>query len=285
MKRILFLFWLIFLSFQVTGLSIESLDVSPSRIEPGGLATINMLIENEEDLDIENVLVKLDLSDLGLPIAPIGSGIEKFVLEIEDEENEYVYFDIMILPFAPLGVYKIPVVITYDKNEEALIKNEVISLEVYSNPIVEVVAINPDFLMGQSSNIEFKVINKGFSDVNFLSFKLKESSFYDFLSPNEAYMGTLDSDDFDTADFSLNINYPVPSEIPFTVILEYRDSSNQKHENSFIIYKKVYTFSEAKSLGLIPSDKSFGIYIPLIIFILFLLGYRRYKRKKKKYLM
>jgi hypothetical protein len=282
MKKLMLLMLLLLFSTSVSALSIDGVEVVPSRVSPGNSANIRLQIENEENFDVNNVLIKLDLSSEFLPIAPIGSGTEKFILEIEDEDSEYVYFDVVVLAFAPLGVYKIPVVITYEENGEIIIKNEMISLEVYASPELDVLISGPDFLVGYVSEIEFEIINKGLSDVNFLNIILKESSFYNILTSSEIYVGELDSDDSDKVSFKLQLNYPTPSQISFPIVLEYEDSNNLKITKEFIVKKKIYSFDEAVKLGLISEEGGVAKFFLIILFVILFFGYRKFKKKRKK---
>ncbi len=283
MKKIIALFILIVMSSSVFGLSISFLQVSPSKIEPGNSATIMIQIENEEDFDIQGVTIKLDLSDPSIPIATISTCTEKLIVELDEEDQEYVYFEVTVLPSAVPGVYKIPVIITYEDDDgEIIVKNEVIGLEIYSNPDLSILVSDPDFLLDKVSEIEFEVTNKGLSDVNFLNFILKDSSFYDIISSDEVYIGKLSSDDFDRVDFKIMLNYPIPTNVPFLVELEYYDSSNVFHKEEFNINKRVYTLSEAKLLGLVDEEKGSSKYLFFALILLIGIGYRKFKKKKRK---
>jgi len=160
MKKLIFLIFLILFSTSVSALSIIDVETVPSRISPGNSASIRIQIENEENFDINDVLIKLDLSSELLPIAPLDSGTENFILKIGEGDKNYVYFDVIVLSFASLGVYKIPLIIIYESNGEIITKNEMISLNVYSNPKLDIIISDPDFLVGQTSEVEFEIINK-----------------------------------------------------------------------------------------------------------------------------
>jgi len=282
MRKLIFLVFLILFSASVSALSIVNVDTVPSRVSPGSSANIRLQIENEEDFDVNNILIKLNLDSEVLPIAPTNSGIEKFILEIEDEDKEYVYFDVVVLSFAPMGIYKIPVTISYEKDGDTITKDEMISLEVYSSPELDVIISEPDFLVGQTSEVEFEIINKGLSDVNFLNVILKESSFYNILTSSEVYVGELDSDDSDKISFNLQLNYPSPNQISFPIVLEYEDSNNIRITEDFIVKKKVYGLDEAIDLGLISKNGGVMKYFFIIFFVVLFFGYRKFKKKRKR---
>tara|TARA_Y100000310_G_scaffold342784_1_gene447417 strand:+ start:171 stop:1034 length:864 start_codon:yes stop_codon:yes gene_type:complete len=282
MKKLIFLFFLILLSSPIYSLSITSVESFPSKIEPGNTANILLQIKNEENFDIERVTIKLDLSNPLLPIAPRGAGTEKFITEIGDEDEEYVYFDIVVLSYASLGIYRIPLLITYEVSEEIITKSEVISLEVYSPPDLDVKISNPDFLLAQVFEVEFEITNKGLSGVTSLNLKLEDSPFYDVISSQDIYVGKIDSDDFERVDFKVIMNYPIPNEVPFSINLEYYDSSNIKHTGDFKIKKRAYSLSEAKSLGLVEESRGSYTYIGFFVLIVLFLIYKRFKKKRKR---
>lgn len=280
MRKLIFLVFLIFFSTSVSALSISNVEVVPSRVSPGNSANIRLQIENEENFDVNDILVKLNLDGEDLPIAPTNSGIEKFILEIEEEDKEYVYFDVVVLSFAPLGVYKIPVTIIYEKDGEIVTKNDMVSLEVYSNPNLEVRISDPDFLFGEIIDLEFEVINKGLSDVTFLTFNLEDSEFYNIISDSSSYVGDVDSDDFERVDFKIMLDYPIPDQISFPIYLTYSDSLNQEHLSEFTVRKKVYSSDFIEAMGLLNNEKGFN-FIFILPFILLLFLYHKFRRKKR----
>ena len=111
---------------------------------------------------------------------------------------------------------------------------------------------------------------------------LGENLFYNVLTSSEVYIGELDSDDSDKVSFKVQLNYPTPRQISFPIILEYEDSNNFKITKEFIVKKKVYSFDEAVSLGLVSKSEGIMKYFLIIFLIVLFLGYRRFKKKRKR---
>ena len=54
-------------------------------------------------------------------------------------------------------------------------------------------------VIGEQGRIALKIINSGLGDIRFVNVKLGTASGYDLLSPSQVYVGTVNSDDFETA--------------------------------------------------------------------------------------
>ena len=89
-KKILMGIWVIFISLafvsMASALSIKDVSSSPDEIAPGEVATVSIKIENIFEEDVENVNVKVDLSEV--PFAPYQSSSEEFLDELEEGDKE-----------------------------------------------------------------------------------------------------------------------------------------------------------------------------------------------------
>lgn len=271
---------LLLITANVSALNIITVETSPSTVEPGNRATIDMKIENNHGETIENIIVKLDFSSPELPLSPAGSSTET-VDELEDDEDEKIDFDVLVLPDAKPGVYKIPVSISYELDGAIKEKQDVVSLIVDTQTKLDVMLEDPDFIIGDKATISIETVNKGLSDAQFLTVKLGSSSFYDILSSNEVYIGELDSDDSDDAKFDIKLNFPIPEELTVSVYLDYYDSLNNHKQEVQKVKIPVYTTKEAKELGLIQSDYT-GYYVGAAILLIILFVVFRKIRKRRK---
>lgn len=247
---------------------------------PGEEGLISLEIENEHDFDIREINIMLDLSEENLPIAPVDSSASVFVDEIEEGDDDLVQFNIIILPEANLGVYRIPILITYiNLNETLYEREEMISLSVESEPKLSLRVDEPDFIVGEFADISIGIINEGFSDVKFLKVKIGESDFFEVLSNNEIYIGELNSDDFDRAEFKIMLKDPMNS-INVPISLEYYDESNQFYTFGDTLRLNVYSENEAKSLGLIEDKQNYWWILVVVLGLFFI--FRKIKKKRKR---
>jgi hypothetical protein len=277
--KLLLLISLLFVG-SVEAMSIESVD--SNDFAPGEQGLINIRFENEHSFEITDVNIQLDFSDAELPFAPVDMGSSVFVDEIDDGDDKLVQFNIVVLPNADLNIYSVPVLISYFGNNETYEKEEMISITVHTDPVLSVIVSKPDFIVGDSSELNLRVINEGLADVKFLKVKLGNSDFFNTLSPSEVYVGELGSDDFDKVSFDIKLNNVISESIGLPISLEYYDSSNNFYTVGDNLRINIYSESEAKELGLIENEKStWWIYLVAGIVVFAIYRYRKKKKRKR----
>ena len=274
---------LISLSF-VSGLSIKNVESFPQEIMPGETAEISIEIENTLGEDITNLNVKLDLSEV-TAFAPYQSGSERFLDELGDEDEEVFDFDIITLPTASSGIYKIPVIITYlDENETFQTKNEEISLIVNSPPELNIFSEDSILIRGQDGTISLKIVNSGLSEIKFSYLTAKNVAGVQFFSEKEQYVGDIDSDDFDSVEYEVHVSDSASNLIKISVTLRYKDATNKEFEETKEIDLRVYSLKEAQERGFVPRPNRnifFGIAAVIIGYILYRFWKKRKLKKKK----
>ena len=133
-----------------------------------------------------------------------------------------------------------------------------------------------------SGEVTIKFVNKGVSDIKFLYVKIEESDDYELLSSDDSYIGNIDSDDFETADFRLFVESTDKKQVLLPIILEYKDTNNNDYKDSIELALNLYTAAEAKKLGLKNENGFVGILIVIIIVAIGLWYYRKQRKNKKK---
>ncbi|MDD5191804.1 MAG: hypothetical protein PHH54_05050 [Candidatus Nanoarchaeia archaeon] len=264
-----------------SALTITSVNTNPEVVAPGESSTIKIGVENDGNDNVEDVSVGLDLTNV--PFAPYSSSSEISFDEIKENKVKYAEFEISALSEAKSGIYKIPLLISYKISGETQVntKNSLIGISVNSKPIIDLGIEDGLLLKGQESKLSVKITNKGFSDVKFLEIEMQGGTSYTILSQKNVYIGDISSDDFDTADFNVFFKDTSAStaNMPFTV--RYKDSLNNKYEESFNLQAQVYTQKQAIDLGLIQKSNTTtyaGIVIGLIIIYIV---YRNIKKRRK----
>ncbi|MDP3026115.1 MAG: hypothetical protein Q8N63_00260 [Nanoarchaeota archaeon] len=266
-----------------SALTITSVETTPEIIAPGEASTIKIGIENEGNEDVEEVSVSLDLTNSALPFAPYGSSSEVSFDEIREGREEYAEFEIIALSNAESGIYKIPLEISYKIKGETEVntKKSLIGISVSSKPIVDVGIEDGLLLKGQESKFSIKVTNKGLSNVKFLEIELQGGLYYTILSQKNVYIGDIDSDDFDTAEFNVFFKENAPSSTNMPFIVRYKDSLNNEYEENFNLQATTYTTKQATELGLIAKSNTTTYVIAVIAVVVIYFIYRKIKKRGK----
>ena len=276
----------IYLISFASALTISSVKSSPNEISPGEKVDVMLRIENNQNNDATDVKVSLNLNgNLQVPAAPFfpyQSSNEAAIEKITEDSSKEVDFELIADSTAESGIYKIPVTITYTMN--SLIKTDegVISLIINAKPNI-VTSVDTSFLIkGQNNKLTLKVVNSGLGNAKFLSIKLNSVSGARVIGQNNVYIGNLDSDDFDTADFNIFVNENAPSLLTIDADISYKDSRNNEIIQDETITARAYTQKEATSLGLITANNTLFIVIGIVFIVILFFIYRAIRRRKRK---
>jgi len=261
-------------------LVINSVSMTPESIAPGETSTISLSIKNNGDIDLTDVSVSLDFANL--PLAPYNSGSEYTISELNSDKTKEVNFDIIASNDAKSGIYKIPVKIEYIEDEQQKTRTSLISMMINSKPIIEVNYDDGLILKGQKNKITLKIINKGLGDVRFLEIEAGSSTYYSMISQNKIYIGDVDSNDFQTAEFNVFLNEKTPASINLPVSVKYKDITNKEYEEDYNLKLKAYTIQQAQNLGLIPKNNTIYIIILIIVLIVAFFVYRAIRKRKRQ---
>ena len=156
------------------------------------------------------------------------------------------------------------------------------SLTIDSEPIIDVINQDGLLLKNQNNKITLEVINKGLSNVKFLEIDVGSSSFYNIISQDNIYIGDVDANDFQTADFNIFINKNSPRNVNLPVTVLYKDTNNKQYTKNFDITLKTYTTQEAQNLGLVPVSNTIYIVILVIVLIVVFIIYRIIRSRRKR---
>ena len=274
---------LISLSF-VAAVSITDVTSTPEEVVPGEIVNIAIEIENIFEYDVLNLNVKLDLSSIDVPFAPYQSSSEKFLDELDKDDEEDLKFRLIVLPSTRTGIYKIPVEISYNYKEGNNTlkgeKTELISVTVNSEPELKISLEDSIVLVRERENeFSIKIVNSGLSDVKFVYVTVNDAAGVRFISEKEQYIGDIDSDDFDSVDYTIYLKENTPSSINLLVNLRFKDATNKEFTESSNLVLKTYSLKEARELGLVKKPKI----APYIIVGILIIGFfvRRYLKKRK----
>lgn len=279
-------------------ISVESVKTTPEKLVPGNNAKLDIEIKNLADSYMKDVTLKLDLTftqyldyittltDASgaydtLPFAPLNSATEKRVTQIAPGQSKIVSYDLMTYSDADARVYKVPIILTfYDELGEQYVKNDIIGIVVGAEPEMDVVLDSYDVnAPGTAGSISIKFVNKGVTDLKFLNVELLEDGDYEITSAAKDYVGNVDSDDYETADFRIYLKDTAQDIVNIPVHVTYKDANNNDYAKDVELELKLLS---AKERGV--SERS---NVGIIVFVLILLGvayfiYRRWEKKRKK---
>ena len=208
-------------------LAVESITIENGMIDPGKTTDLNVTLHNLDDSVLKDIRIKLDLATV--PIIPVGSTNEKIVKTMFPGELNTVTFILAADPTAAARLYKVPLQIVFkDELGKNYSKDNTIGVPIGSAPELSVY-IESSNLAGGKGEITIKFVNRGLTDVKLLNAKIIESDELTVLTSPEVYIGKVDSDDFESATFSIDLKNKKESfDIP--VEIEYLDANNQRYE-------------------------------------------------------
>ncbi len=255
-------------------LVIDNYAVNPSPIVPGQTFLVKLLLRNAGRIAIKNLDISIDLEDGDF--STIGTGTKKRIDYVPYGETEEISFQMASDTSTAVKVYSVPVSLSYqdDKGKQHT-DSAKISLVVNAEPEISLTVDSTDFKSKTSpGTFSLKIVNKGIVDMKYVTLKLIETPDYDVLSSsNEEYVGNLDSDDFETVDFTIKPNVAEPR---LQLQLEFKDPYNVDFKQKYDLPLRIITKSELGNGGF-----PWG----LVFLALLVVGgiiYWRVRKKKKR---
>jgi hypothetical protein len=248
--------------------------VNVPSLEPGQEGQIRIEVENILNDDVENVVLSLSFVDL--PFIPIGTSTQS-IDEIQEDDEESFVFTVKAASDATPGDYEIPYNLEYEVNNELRARTGTIGVKVRANPDLDFTINVGNPVLNKKGKVSLKIINKGFSDARFVSVKVLAEDFT-LLSDDEVYIGSVDSDDFETVNFDVIFK---KTNAEFRAILEYKDFDNKKVIETIELPFTVYTEKRAIELGIIQPDKTLYYVVSVIVLIVLFIIWRSIKKRRR----
>jgi hypothetical protein len=272
------------IAFSVLALLILSLSlasamtvkgIEANNFQPGSQQDITVKIKNTLNVDATDVSLTLDLSKS--PFTIIDSDSDNIDVYSDDTEN--FDFTIKASGEAKAGDYQIPYTLTYNLENETTPKTKTgtFSLTIEATPELVYTATTEKAIVGSQGKITLKIVNKGLGDAKFVDVKIIPEG-YTLLSEAENYIGTVSSDDSQTASFDVIFKEKNPT---LTAQIEYKDFNNEKKTKTVTLPLTVYSTEEALALGIIKTDNT-SVYIGagMVIFVAWMI-FRSIRKKKR----
>ncbi|MEK6984519.1 MAG: COG1361 S-layer family protein [Nanoarchaeota archaeon] len=267
-------------------IAVDKFVSEPSVVAPGSKAKLTILLRNYATSLLKDIGVSLDLGKSGdeiTPFSPLGSTNEKVLSYIEPQSSKSIEFELLVDPEAVSKSYKIPISIRYsDALNRNFSKSNIITMIVGAEPDVSVgIDRTAIYSAGSAGEITVKIVNKGLPDMKFVNVKLAKGNKYRVISPAEVYIGNIDSDDYETADFVLYVEKTSEEKVALPLTLEYKDANNKDYRNTINLELPLYTSSESKKLGLAKGNGKFYWILVIVLAVAGFFGYRIWKKRRK----
>ena len=265
--------------FLINLVSAVIVDAEYVTLYPGEEGSVTLNIENNENFDIEDVRISLDLSDV--LFTSIGTST-KDTDDLDEDDDDSVRFTLRPSTDITPGDYDIPYAIKYTNSNDDTKNNTEqgsFGVRVSAKTDIDFSAETRDVaILGKEGQISLEIVNRGLGEIKSVSVELFPQGF-ELLSSNKIFIGTIDSDDSDTAVFDVVYKSSNPT---LSAKITYKDFDNMDQAETVDIPIKVYTQDQALQLGLIK--KSNTIFYVLGILILLILWYvwKKIKKKRKK---
>lgn len=263
-------------------LAVEDVEF-PEKAAPGSSNSMQLTLTNLADSQLKNIQVGLDLSG-NLPMATSESS-RKNIVSVAPDESRTVNYTLNIDESAENSVYKLPVNIDFE-NEAGTEFNQATTtgVNVGGRPELEA-ALNTDATLtdGSTEEVTFRLVNRGHGSADFVSMQLEETDNVQVIGSDEVYIGSMDSDDYQTASFRINVDAETESvtvdTLDMPIALEYTDSEGEQSETQ-TVQTELYTQQELQQYGLASS----GSTVPIVVVVLLAVGGGLYywRRRKKE---
>jgi hypothetical protein len=261
-------------------------DADYITIYPGEQGKIEVEIENNEDFDIEDVSVQILLASVlpdgtivSLPFSVVGSS-EKSIDDIREDKDESVSFTLKASTDAVPGDYNIPYLIKYfeEDEDEELETQGSFGLRVSAETEIDfAIEVRENGIVGKEGRISLEIINKGLADIKAVSVEIVPEGF-ELLSKNKVFIGTVNSDDTDLANFDVLYKSTKPV---LNAMVSYKDFDNNDQVEHVTLPFKVYTMQEALELGLIQKNTTWVYIVIVAVIIIAWFIWRRIRKKRK----
>jgi len=268
-------------------LQITNVESTPSIFEPNKVGEVTLTLDNLASVTLKDITVKLGIENENIPFAPVNETNEKRIQLIESGKETKITFNLIALSNAVAGTYKIPVTITYyDMLGKSYTKNAIIGLQIKTQPDLLVVHDQTTIVKNNAKSIvPISIVNRGQSKVTFVTAELLEPrEGFTLLGPNVYYVGGINSDDSQTAEYEIFVNTTEKYiMIPLKII--YKDELENYYEQVENVKVNVFSKEDAIKYGYekpVATDPLIlGIGGIIVLYLLYKFVWKKFRKKKK----
>ena len=258
--------------------AVDQVRTEPEEIIPGEISSLIIGIKNSASFTMSDVAVKLNTSS---PLTIVHSTNEKRIKKIQPDETVEISFDIIVKADAESKPYSYPLDISYyDESGTKFTRKDYVGIIVNYAPDYELTIDSSEIIKrGQTGKLSIKISNKATSTLKFVTTELLPTKDYSIVSEPVLYIGNIDSDDYETADYTVHANSCIfcSNTLPLKLKLEYKDSYNKKSTAIEDVDLKLYSSSEIKKYGLIPKTNISQIILIILSLIFIYLSIKEWR--------
>tara|TARA_Y100000310_G_scaffold164484_1_gene164262 strand:- start:3324 stop:3905 length:582 start_codon:yes stop_codon:yes gene_type:complete len=176
------------------------------------------------------------------------------------------------------GDYNVPYSLSYVDSEENFVqKSGSIGIVVGAETELDFNFELERNVVGEQGQVSLRIINEGFGDIKFVSVRIVPEGFT-IIGTESEYIGTIDSDDFETATFDVLFD---SDKARILAVINYKDFGNVEQIENVNRDLKVYSVEEGIELGIIERNNSFMYVILIVVIVGLWLVYRSVKKRRK----
>ena len=255
-------------------LVIDAYTTNPGQIVPGQTADLELHLRNAGRSSVKNVDVSIDLTNG--KFSTLDSGAKKRIDSIAGGETQLVRFKLASDTSTSINVYSTPVSLSYqDERNKQYNETAKISLVVNAKPELSLTTEATKFAdKNQPGTVSVKVVNKGVVNVKYVTVDLLPSADYAILSTSsQLYIGNLDSDDFQTVDYTIKPTSALPR---LNLSLHFKDPYNTDFSQQYAVPARILTDGD---LGKTSWPTS-AIIITVLVLGAIVYAIARYRKKR-----
>ena len=205
-------------------LEIVNIEFDKEDIIPGSEVTVSLTVKNVGKGEARDITMSLDVTNL--PFVPI-STTEIFVGDMDSRDTKNVEIRLIVNEEAEIKAYSLPLRFSYyTETGDAKTEEETIGIRISGEPEFVVTLDETKNLYTNSiGEVSFSIANRGIGTAKYLTIKVDSELKF---TPTEYYVGNIEPDDYETADFNVNLLGITPGTYSVTLHLLYKDPYNRE---------------------------------------------------------
>jgi len=265
-------------------LVVSDVDATPAQIAPGEESSVTIELTNVGDAFVRYASVRLGLfsedGETDVPFVPLGGGTSASVVNLAPGMKATLVFQLAAEPDAASRPYRIPLIVNYvDSGGRNITRKEHVGVRVGAEPeLTAYVDRNVAFEKGKPLDVSIRFVNRGVSDVKFLTATLQATDAFGILSSPTQYVGEIESDDYESASYSIKVKKDA-RELQLPVVLTYQDANNERYSTGITVTMPLLTKAD---LGQQNGNGSTIVIVIVVVVVIGVIVWRRRARHAKR---
>ncbi len=216
---------------------IQRYNVDPSKVLAGNYVTLNLFVENTNNLAVNNVSIQLDVPtetsssggtvSSGTVFSPVDSSNTFYIDRIDGKQTALKTISMYVDPNATAKTYVVPVNIKYESTDGTKYESsDNVNIPVTQESNIEIISSNIPTMgnVGEPINVSMEFVNVG--KVNLTNFKVRMEGDIPGKEENVFYLGTFNASE--SNEYSATIIPEEEGVLSGSVAMSYIDADNQE---------------------------------------------------------